>query len=95
MSDDFKLHEQMRPASRFAIIGLFVLASLYTLYFARAILLPVVLALLLSWSLAPIVLALKKLRLPAPLGAALVVGALVAAMGYGVVSLTGPAREWI
>jgi predicted PurR-regulated permease PerM len=95
MSDDFKLHEQMRPASRFALIGLFVLASLYTLYFARALLLPVVLALLLSWSLAPIVLALKKLRLPAPWGAALVVGALVAAMGYGVVSLTGPAREWI
>lgn len=95
MSDDFKFHEQMRPASRFALIGLFVLASLYTLYFARALLLPVVLALLLSWGLAPIVHALKKFHLTAPWGAALVVGALVAAMGYGVVSLTGPAREWI
>lgn len=95
MSADSRFREQMRHASGFALGGLFVLAGLYTLYFARAILVPVVVALLLSWSLAPIVQALKKRRLPAPWGAALVVGGLVAAIGYGVVSLTGPAREWI
>jgi predicted PurR-regulated permease PerM len=61
--------DQMRHTPGFALTGLFVLASLYTLYFARAILLPVVLALLLSWSLAPIVHALKTLRLPAHWGA--------------------------
>lgn len=63
MRKDFSF-DQMRHTPGFALSGLFVLASLYTLYFARAILLPVVLALLLSWSLAPIVHALKTLRLP-------------------------------
>ena len=94
MRKDFSF-DQMRHTPGFALTGLFVLASLYTLYFARAILLPLVLALLLSWSLAPLVHALKTLRLPAPWGAALVVGALVAAMGYGMAALTEPAKEWI
>jgi predicted PurR-regulated permease PerM len=91
---DFSEHVQRIP--RFALTGLFVLAGLYTLYFARAVLIPVAMAVLLSWILSPAVRALKRrLRLPAPWGAALVMGALVAAMGYGVVSLTLPAKEWI
>lgn len=81
---------------RFVLTGLLVLAGLYTLYFARGVLIPVVLAVLLSWILSPAVRGLKRrLHLPAPWGAALVVGALVAAMGYGVGSLTQPAKEWI
>jgi predicted PurR-regulated permease PerM len=90
-----KSNEQIRRAPRLALTGLFVLASLYTLYFARAVLLPVVLALLLSWVLSPAVRGLQRLRLPASLGAGIVVGALVATMGYGVASLTEPAKEWI
>lgn len=61
MREDFSF-DQMRHTPGFALTGLFVLASLYTLYFARAILLPVVLALLLSWRLASVVRALKALR---------------------------------
>jgi predicted PurR-regulated permease PerM len=92
----FDFSEHAQRIIRFALMGLFVLAGLYTLYFARAVLIPVVLAVLLSWILSPAVRGLKRrLHLPAPWGAALVVGALVAAMGYGVVSLTEPAKEWI
>lgn len=97
MSEDpFNFSEQAQRLPRFVLMGLLVLATLYTLYFARAVLIPVTLAVLLSLILSPAVLGLKRwLRLPAPWGAALVVGALVAAMGYGVGSLTLPAKEWI
>lgn len=90
---DFSEHAQR---VLFVLIGLFVLASLYTLYFARAVLIPVVLAVMLSWILSPVVRNLKRRHhLPAPWGAALVIGVLVTAMGYGVGSLTQPAKEWI
>jgi predicted PurR-regulated permease PerM len=78
-----------------AITGLFVLAVLYTLYFARAFLLPIVLAVLLDFLLSPIIRALKRLRIPEPLGAALVLLALLGAVGVGVYSLADPARAWV
>lgn len=97
MSDGpFDFSELAQRVPRFVLMGLFVLAGLYTLYFARAVLIPVVLAALLSLILSPAVRGLKRrLHLPAPWGAALVVGVLVAAMGYGVASLTLPAKAWI
>ena len=66
-----------------AITGLFVLAVLYTLYFARAFLLPIVLAILLDFLLSPVIRALKRLRIPEPLGAAIVILALVGGIGRG------------
>ena len=66
-----------------AITGLFVLATLYTLYFARAFLLPITLAVLLDFLLSPVIRALKRLRVPEPLGAALVVASLLGALGAG------------
>jgi predicted PurR-regulated permease PerM len=88
--------EQAQRVPRFVLIGLFVLAGLYTLYFARAVLIPVALAVILSWILSPAVRSLKRrLRVPAPWGAALVVGGLVASTGYGVGSLAQPAKGWL
>lgn len=75
--------------------GLFLLAIFYTFYFARDVLLPVVLALLLTLIFSPAVRVLNKLRLPEPVGAAVVVVALVAALGFAVYSLIDPAMEWI
>jgi predicted PurR-regulated permease PerM len=77
-----------------ALTGLFVLATFYTLYFARAFFLPIVLALLLSFLLSPVVRALNKLHLPNGLGAALVVFGLLASLGLGIYELAGPAYEW-
>ncbi len=77
-----------------ALTGLFVLAAFYTLYFARAFFLPIVLALLLSLLLLPVVRLLRRLRLPEPAGAAVVLLVLLGALGFGVYELAGPAAEW-
>jgi predicted PurR-regulated permease PerM len=78
-----------------AITGLFVLAVLYTLFFARAFLLPIVLAVLLDFLLSPVIRALKRLRIPEPLGAAIVLLALLGGLGGAAYTLADPAREWV
>jgi predicted PurR-regulated permease PerM len=91
---DVALRDRMEVRS-LALTGLLVLAVLYTMYFARAFLFPIVLALLLDFLLSPMIRALKRVRVPEPLGAVLVlvVGlGLVAAVLY---SLAEPARAWI
>ena len=77
-----------------AITGLFVLAAFYTLYFARAFLLPIVVALLLDFLLSPIIRGLRRVGVPQPVGAALVLLALVGALGFAIYELAGPAKEW-
>src|SRR5438132_192064 len=56
----------------FALTGLFVLAVFYTMYFMRTVLLPLVLALLLSYLLAPLVRGLARVRIRPLFGAAIV-----------------------
>ena len=51
-----------------SITGLFVLASFYTLYFAKAFFLPIILAVLLDFLLSPLIRGLKRARIPEPLG---------------------------
>lgn len=78
-----------------ALTGLFVLALFYTMYFARAVLLPVVLALLLSYLFRPIVRALSKVGIRPSAGAAIVLLSAVAGIGYGISFLSTPAAGWI
>jgi len=78
-----------------ALTGLFVLAVFYTMYFMRAMLLPLVLALLLSYLLVPVVRVLDKIRIRPLFGAALVLLALIGGIGYGVSLLSEPAAGWI
>jgi predicted PurR-regulated permease PerM len=76
-------------------VGLFILACLYTVVFARPFLLPLTVALMLYFLLIPVVRALKRLRVPEPAGATLVVVALVAGLSLGAYGLSWPASEWI
>lgn len=78
-----------------SLTGLFILAFFYTLYLARVIFLPLTLALLISFVLAPVVRALRRVRIPEALGAALVIIILLGAMGYGIYSLYRPASQWM
>jgi predicted PurR-regulated permease PerM len=76
------------------ILGIVVLGILYTLYFARTFLLPLTIAILLNFLLSPAVRWLKRLRLPEPVGAALVVLGLLGLLGAGAYEIAGPAQEW-
>ncbi|MDX2165777.1 MAG: AI-2E family transporter [Deltaproteobacteria bacterium] len=97
-ADDVAAAEAPPPApspSSVALIGLFVLAVLYTLYLARVLVLPIVLAIITSFILAPIVRGLRRARIPDGVGAALVLAALAAAVAWGVYTLSGPATTWV
>jgi predicted PurR-regulated permease PerM len=78
-----------------ALTGLFILAVFYTIYFMRSILLPIVLALLLSYLLRPIVRGLAKLKVPLPVSAAFIIIGLLALVGYGISALATPAVGWL
>ena len=67
-----------------ALGGLFILAIFYTIYFMRAVLLPLVLALLLSYLLRPIVRALRRIRIRPAISSAILLIGLLALVGYGV-----------
>jgi predicted PurR-regulated permease PerM len=82
-------------ARHVALVGLFVLAMLYTLHLARAFVLPIVLAILLDFLLSPLVRALRKVGLPEPAGAGIVMLGLVAVLVLGAFRLAGPASEYI
>jgi predicted PurR-regulated permease PerM len=71
-----------------------VLAVLYTLYFARTFLIPIVFALLLNFLLSPMIRRMAKYRIKPPVGAALVVVVLLAGIGWGAYQLAAPAQRW-
>src|SRR5216110_725014 len=77
-----------------ALTGLFILAVFYTVYFMRSILLPIVLALLLSYLLRPIVRRLARLRIPLPVGAALILIGFLGLVSYGISAWAAPAVAW-
>src|SRR5437899_13016880 len=78
-----------------ALTGLFILAVFYTIYFMRSILLPIVLALLLSYLLRPIVRGLAKLKIPLPVVSALILIGLLAVLMSGISGLATPTVEWL
>jgi predicted PurR-regulated permease PerM len=78
------------------LTGLFLLAAFFTLYAARTFLLPVILAALLTLLLEPVVRGLKRrLRIPAPLGAGIILLALLGGLGFAVYQLAQPAYDWV
>ena len=81
-------------ARSLGITILSILALLYTLFFARDFLLPIVIAILLDLLFSPVVRALKRWGIGAPLGAAIVVVGLVASVSFGVYELSTPMQRW-
>ena len=78
-----------------ALTGLFILAVFYTIYFMRSILLPIVLALLLSYLLRPIVRGLAKVKIPLTVSAAVILIGLLVLVGYGISALATPSVAWL
>ncbi len=82
-------------ARHVALVGLFILALLYTLHLAKSFILPIVLAILLDFLLSPLVRGLRKIGIPEPVGAGLVVLGLLGVLIFGTYRLSGPAAEWL
>ncbi len=83
------------PRHDWVLVGLFILAALFSFHFARALLLPIVLAILFALLLSPVVGWLRRLRVPEPLGAAAVLVALLGGIGAAFYTLAEPAAEWL
>src|SRR5690349_10526274 len=92
---EHEVEAKLSGAPGYALKGLFILALFYPFYFARSLLLPIFLAVLLSLILYPAVRALRRLSIPEPLGAALIVATLTAALGVGLYELFEPASAWL
>jgi predicted PurR-regulated permease PerM len=90
-----KLLQKPFDVASIALTGLLVLALFYTIYFMRSVLLPLVLALLLSYLLRPIVRGLAELKIPLAVGAAVILIALLALVGSGISALTAPTVAWL
>src|SRR5947209_16172802 len=79
----------------FALTGLFILAVFYTIYFLRSVLLPIVLALLLSYLLRPIVRGLARIKIPLPVSAAVLLVGVFGLIGYGISAVAPPTADWL
>jgi predicted PurR-regulated permease PerM len=82
-------------ARSLGITILSILALLYTLFFARDFLLPIVIALLLDLLFSPVVRALTRVGIGAPVGAAVVVVGLLALVSFGAYELSTPVERWV
>ena len=92
-----RVWERSRGAGNSAVLTtLVVLAALYTIHFARDLLLPITAAYFLKLVLTPLVRWLRRWGgVPEALGAALVLGVTLAAAGLTVYQLIGPANDWL
>jgi predicted PurR-regulated permease PerM len=76
-----------------ALWALTVLAALMFLRTAYELLIPVVIAVLLSYAIEPLVARLERLRMPRALGAGLVVAALVSGVAWGLYAVRDQLKE--
>jgi predicted PurR-regulated permease PerM len=85
------------PALRWPLVLLliFVLLLFYTLYFARDLVMPMLLALVLTLIFTPIVRFLGRFRVPEPLSAAIIVLGLLGGFGLGAYTLSDPLAYWL
>ncbi len=90
-------HLLQRPfdVRSFALTGLFVLALFYTMYFMRSVLLPIVLAVLLSYLFKPLLRGLGKIGLRPAFAAGILLVGVIAILGYAISFLATPAAGWL
>jgi predicted PurR-regulated permease PerM len=86
---------ESRNISRMSLAGLAFLGLIGFFYFAKVVFLPLVFALLLSFLFRPLVRALMRVKIPAPVGAAVVLGLALLGVVHGVSKLQEPAAEWL
>jgi predicted PurR-regulated permease PerM len=78
-----------------ALVVLAVLASIFAIHWARALLVPILLGVMFSYALTPAVDRLQRWRVPRPVGGTAVLGALVAVIVWGMWALADDASALI
>lgn len=78
-----------------ALVGLLLLGIVYTLYFARPLLIPFTAAILLGFLLKPVIRLLRNLGIPEMLGTITVFLAFIGTVGLSVYLLAPAAAEWL
>lgn len=91
--NDHVIHPNV--AGAWALPALLLLAVLTVLSLARDLILPIVAALILSLVFLPLVRTMKKIFIPIPLGAGLIVLGLMAGFAGAAYNLSEPAGEWL
>lgn len=85
----------MRGLVRTAILGIFIILLIGSLHFAQDLLVPLAMAFMFATLLSPIVRFFGKLGVPPGASAVAIVAGLVALLGVGGYSLSGPISGWI
>ncbi|MGD9942053.1 MAG: AI-2E family transporter [Burkholderiaceae bacterium] len=86
---------RLDPWLRLCLIVISVVTAAAAIRFAKALLLPIVLAVLLTLLLTPVVNLLDRARLPRWLGALVVVAALISALVFAAGQLAAPSEQWL
>jgi predicted PurR-regulated permease PerM len=92
------LSEKLHTDAAIPSIGITVLALLaiiYTLYFGHAFFVPVMFAILLNFLLSPVIRAARRIGIPSPVSAALVILVMIGILAVGTYELATPARGWL
>lgn len=80
-------------AIRRSLGGILIILSFTAIFFARDVLLPVVLAILITLTISPVVRALERWHVPAPLGAGLIMSIVAVVLGLSVYVLSGTVMD--
>ena len=86
--------ERRSPVTRI-LLWLLALALIYTLYFARSLLIPVVVALLFALLLSPLVSVFKRFHVPRTISALILLAAIGGPLALFAGELAEPAKKWI
>jgi len=84
-----------RPVSTVAVYWLVTLALLYTLYFAKSLLIPILVALLFSLLLSPLVTLFRRFYIPRTVSAILLLTMIGGPITLLAIELAEPAQKWL
>lgn len=84
-----------RPAASIYLTVLVAIAAAFTLYLGSELLVPIAFAVVLSLAFRPVVRILKRIHIPAPVGAGLIVLSLLTLVSVGGWLLSNPIKFWI
>ncbi|MDO6746651.1 AI-2E family transporter [Gilvimarinus sp. 1_MG-2023] len=89
------IDKESNDNGRFALCILGVMAVVYTLYFAKSLFVPILVAGFVALFCSPLVKLLKILRVPRPIGSVFIIGLLINCIAYVLNLLVEPASRWL